>query len=32
MECAQGSDDAMYFANNHYLLRYDGKMGKKYVA
>jgi DNA-binding CsgD family transcriptional regulator len=21
---AQGNDDAMYFANNHYLLRYDG--------
>jgi hypothetical protein len=25
---AQGSDDAMYFANNHYLLRYDVKWEK----
>jgi hypothetical protein len=29
---AQGSDDAMYFANNHYLLRYDGVKWEKYVA
>jgi hypothetical protein len=26
---AQGSDDAMYFANNHYLLRYDGVKWEK---
>jgi DNA-binding CsgD family transcriptional regulator/ligand-binding sensor domain-containing protein len=25
----QGSDDAMYFANNHYLLRYDGVKWEK---
>lgn len=28
---AQGKDDAMYFANNHYLLRYDGVMWEKYT-
>lgn len=27
----QGKDDAMYFANNHYLLRYDGVMWEKYA-
>lgn len=27
---AQGSDKAMYFANNHYLLRYDGVIWEKY--
>lgn len=27
---AQGIDKAMYFANNHYLLRYDGVIWKKY--
>lgn len=27
----QGKDDAMYFANNHYLLRYDGVMWEKYT-
>jgi len=27
---AQGSDRAMYFANNHYLLRYDGVKWEKY--
>jgi ligand-binding sensor domain-containing protein/DNA-binding CsgD family transcriptional regulator len=27
---AQGNDDAMYFANNYYLLRYDGVKWKKY--
>jgi AraC family chitin signaling transcriptional activator len=26
---AQGSDNAMYFANNHYLLRYDGVKWEK---
>lgn len=26
---AQGSDEAMYFANNHYLLRYDGVKWEK---
>jgi len=26
---AQGSDKAMYFANNHYLLRYDGVVWEK---
>lgn len=26
---AQGEDDAMYFANNHYLLRYDGVKWEK---
>ncbi len=26
---AQGNDDAMYFANNHYLLRYDGVKWEK---
>lgn len=28
---AQGKDNAMYFANNHYLLRYDGVMWEKYT-
>jgi hypothetical protein len=28
----QGSDDAMYFANNHYLLRYDGVKWEKIFA
>lgn len=28
---AQGNDDAMYFANNHYLLRYDGVKWGKYM-
>ena len=27
---AQGSDKAMYFANNHYFLRYDGVSWEKY--
>lgn len=27
---AQGIDKAMYFANNHYLLRYDGVIWEKY--
>ena len=27
----QGKDDAMYFANNHYLLRYDGVIWEKYT-
>jgi len=27
---AQGKDKAMYFANNHYLLRYDGVVWEKY--
>ncbi|BFM44604.1 hypothetical protein CFS9_32450 [Flavobacterium sp. CFS9] len=27
----QGNDDAMYFANNHYLLRYDGVIWEKYT-
>ncbi|RED26651.1 hypothetical protein BD847_0572 [Flavobacterium cutihirudinis] len=27
---AQGRDKAMYFANNHYLLRYDGVVWEKY--
>jgi len=27
---AQGNDKAMYFANNHYLLRYDGVVWEKY--
>lgn len=27
---AQGNDDAMYFANNYYLLRYDGVKWDKY--
>ncbi|WP_317208810.1 helix-turn-helix and ligand-binding sensor domain-containing protein [Flavobacterium algicola] len=27
---AQGNDNAMYFANNHYLLRYDGIKWQKY--
>ena len=27
----QGKDNAMYFANNHYLLRYDGVMWEKYT-
>ncbi|WP_456315539.1 LuxR C-terminal-related transcriptional regulator [Pseudomonas shirazensis] len=27
---AQGQDKAMYFANNHYLLRYDGVVWEKY--
>lgn len=27
---AQGNDKAMYFANNHYLLRYDGVIWEKY--
>lgn len=28
---AQGNDDAMYFANNHYLLRYNGVKWEKYL-
>ena len=28
---AQGNDNAMYFANNHYLLRYDGVTWEKYA-
>jgi AraC family transcriptional regulator, chitin signaling transcriptional activator len=28
---AQGNDNAMYFANNHYLLRYDGVKWEKYI-
>lgn len=28
---AQGRDDAMYFANNHYLLRYNGVKWEKYT-
>jgi len=28
---AQGNDKAMYFANNHYLLRYDGVKWEKYM-
>lgn len=28
---AQGNDKAMYFANNHYLLRYDGVKWEKYT-
>ncbi|WP_073483029.1 MULTISPECIES: histidine kinase [unclassified Flavobacterium] len=28
---AQGKDKAMYFANNHYLLRYDGVIWEKYA-
>jgi DNA-binding CsgD family transcriptional regulator len=28
---AQGNDDAMYFANNYYLLRYDGVKWEKYT-
>jgi AraC family chitin signaling transcriptional activator len=28
---AQGNDDAMYFANNHYLLRYNGVKWEKYM-
>ncbi|TDD98064.1 histidine kinase [Flavobacterium cellulosilyticum] len=28
---AQGNDRAMYFANNHYLLRYDGVKWEKYT-
>jgi len=27
----QGNDKAMYFANNHYLLRYDGVKWEKYT-
>jgi AraC family chitin signaling transcriptional activator len=27
----QGKDNAMYFANNHYLLRYDGVKWEKYL-
>ncbi len=27
----QGSDNAMYFANNHYLLRYNGNIWEKYT-
>jgi DNA-binding CsgD family transcriptional regulator len=27
----QGKDNAMYFANNHYLLRYDGVIWEKYT-
>ncbi|MDX6183736.1 histidine kinase [Flavobacterium sp. Fl-77] len=27
----QGNDNAMYFANNHYLLRYDGVIWEKYT-
>ncbi|MFA9188334.1 histidine kinase [Flavobacterium sp. FBOR7N2.3] len=27
----QGNDKAMYFANNHYLLRYDGVIWEKYT-
>jgi hypothetical protein len=26
-----GNDDAMYFANNHYLLRYNGVKWEKYM-
>lgn len=28
---AQGNDNAMYFANNHYLLRYNGVVWEKYA-
>jgi DNA-binding NarL/FixJ family response regulator len=28
---AQGRDNAMYFANNHYLLRYDGVKWERYL-
>lgn len=28
---AQGNDNAMYFANNHYLVRYDGVVWEKYT-
>lgn len=28
---SQGKDDAMYFANNHYFLRYDGVKWEKYT-
>lgn len=28
---AQGNDKAMYFANNHYFLRYDGVQWEKYL-
>ncbi|WP_310559496.1 histidine kinase [Flavobacterium sp.] len=28
---AQGKDNAMYFANNHYLLRYDGVKWERYL-
>ncbi|MFV8466947.1 LuxR C-terminal-related transcriptional regulator [Flavobacterium sp. LB1P62] len=28
---AQGNDDAMYFANNYYLVRYDGVKWEKYT-
>ena len=28
---SQGNDNAMYFANNHYLLRYDGVKWEKYT-
>lgn len=28
---AQGNDNAMYFANNHYFLRYDGVKWEKYT-
>lgn len=28
---AQGNDKAMYFANNHYLMRYDGVKWEKYT-
>jgi DNA-binding NarL/FixJ family response regulator len=28
---AQGNDKAMYFANNHYLLRYDGVKWERYL-
>ena len=28
---AQGTDKAMYFANNHYLMRYDGVKWEKYT-
>jgi len=28
---AQGNDDAIYFANNHYLLRYDGVKWERYL-
>ena len=27
----QGQDQAMYFANNHFFLRYDGVKGEKYT-
>ena len=30
-DVAQGNDDAMYFANNYYLLRYDGVKWEKYT-